>query len=53
MNDTGKSAARASAPGDLAEIIRMVEDGKINLATGKSLLGKVRLAWKARGNRGT
>ena len=42
MNDTGKSAAELRLrPIDLAEIIRMVEDGKINPATGKSLLGKV------------
>ena len=42
MNDTGKSAAQLRLrPADLAEIIRMVEDGKINPATGKSLLGKV------------
>ncbi|MGV7976975.1 MAG: Asp-tRNA(Asn)/Glu-tRNA(Gln) amidotransferase subunit GatB [Anaerolineaceae bacterium] len=42
MNETGKSAAELRLrPTDLAEIIRMVEGGKINPATGKSLLGKV------------
>ena len=42
MNETGKSAAGLHLrPADLAEIIRMVEGGKINPATGKSLLGKV------------
>ena len=42
MNDTGKSAAQLRLrPADLADIIRMVEDGKINPATGKSLLGKM------------
>jgi len=42
MNDTGKSAAELRLrPADLAEIIQLVEGGKINPATGKSLLARV------------
>ena len=42
MNDLGKTASElALTPARLAEIMRMVEDGKINAATGKSLLRKV------------
>ena len=42
MNDLGKTASElALTPAFLAQIIRMVEDGKITAATGKSLLRKV------------
>ena len=42
MNDLGKSAAELRLrPADLAEIIDMVESGKISPATGKALLKKV------------
>ncbi len=42
MNDLGKTACElALTPAFLAQIIRMVEDGKITAATGKSLLRKV------------
>lgn len=42
MNDLGKTAAELSlTPARLAEIVRMVEEGKINAPTGKSLLRKV------------
>jgi len=42
MNDTGKSAAELRLrPADLAEIIQLVEGGKINPSTGKSLLARV------------
>lgn len=42
MNDLGKTASElVLTPALLAEIIRMVEEGKITAATGKSLLRKV------------
>jgi aspartyl-tRNA(Asn)/glutamyl-tRNA(Gln) amidotransferase subunit B len=42
MNDLGKSAAELRLrPAELAEIIDMVESGKISSATGKALLKKV------------
>jgi len=42
MNDLGKSASElVLTPSYLAQIIRMVDEGKINAATGKSLLRKV------------
>ncbi len=42
MNDLGKTASDlVVTPAFLAQIIRMVEEGKINAATGKSLLRKV------------
>ena len=42
MNDQGKTASElALKPVFLAQIIDMVEEGKINAATGKSLLRKV------------
>jgi len=42
MNDLGKTASElVLTPAFLAQIIRMVEDGKITAATGKSLLRKV------------
>ncbi len=42
LNDLGKTADQlVLGPKDLAEIIQMVDDGKINAATGKSLLKKV------------
>ena len=42
MNDLGKTASElALTPAFLAQIIRMVEEGKITAATGKSLLRKV------------
>ncbi len=42
MNDLGKNASElVLTPAFLAQIIHMVEDGKINAATGKSLLRKV------------
>jgi len=42
MNDLGRSANKLMlTPAFLAQIIRMVEEGKINAATGKSLLRKV------------
>ncbi len=42
LNDLGKTADQlVLKPSDLAEIIRMVDEGKINAATGKSLLKKV------------
>jgi len=42
MNDLGKTASELTlTPNSLAQIISMVEDGKINAATGKSLLHKV------------
>ena len=42
MNDLGKSAAELRLrPAELAEIIDMVESGKISPATGKALLRKV------------
>ncbi len=42
MNDLGKSAAELHLrPAELAEIIDMVESGKISPATGKALLKKV------------
>ncbi len=42
MNDLGKTASElVLTPAFLAQIIRMVEEGKITAATGKSLLRKV------------
>ncbi len=42
MNDQGKSAAELLLkPADLADILKMVDEGKINAATGKALLRKV------------
>ncbi|MFZ3071608.1 MAG: Asp-tRNA(Asn)/Glu-tRNA(Gln) amidotransferase subunit GatB [Anaerolineaceae bacterium] len=42
INDMGKNAAELRLrPGDLAEILELVDAGKINSATGKSLLKKV------------
>ena len=42
MNDLGKTASElVLTPAYLAQIIGMVEEGKINAATGKSLLRKV------------
>jgi aspartyl-tRNA(Asn)/glutamyl-tRNA(Gln) amidotransferase subunit B len=42
MNDLDKTAAELIlTPAFLAEIIRLVEEGKINAATGKNLLRKV------------
>ena len=42
LNDLGKTADQlVLGPKALAEIIQMVDDGKINAATGKSLLKKV------------
>jgi len=42
MNNQGKDASSLSLrPQDLAEIIKLVEAGKVNAATGKTLLEKV------------
>lgn len=42
LNDLGKTADQLTLnPQSLSEIIRMVDEGKINAATGKSLLKKV------------
>ena len=42
LNDHGKTAEQLTLkPENLAQIIRMVDEGKINAATGKSLLKKV------------
>ena len=42
LNDLGKTADQLTLnPESLSEIIRMVDEGKINAATGKSLLKKV------------
>ena len=48
MNDLGKTASElVLTPAFLAQIIRMVEEGKINAATGKSLLRKVEESGRA------
>ena len=48
MNDLGKTASElVLTPASLAQIIRMVEEGKINAATGKSLLSKVEESGRA------
>lgn len=48
LNDLGVSAETLRLkPEDLAKVIRMVDDGTINNATGKSLLGKVQETGKA------
>jgi aspartyl-tRNA(Asn)/glutamyl-tRNA(Gln) amidotransferase subunit B len=42
LNESGKSANQLKlSPAYLAEIIRMVDTGTINVSTGKALLGKV------------
>ncbi|NLE83758.1 MAG: Asp-tRNA(Asn)/Glu-tRNA(Gln) amidotransferase subunit GatB [Chloroflexi bacterium] len=48
LNDLGKTADQLLLkPENLAEIIRMVDEGKINAATGKSLLKKVEESGKS------
>ena len=48
MNGLGKTASElVLTPASLAQIIRMVEEGKINAATGKSLLSKVEESGRA------
>ena len=48
LNDLGKTADQLNLkPDHLAEIIRMVDEGKINASTGKSLLKKVEETGKA------
>ena len=48
LNDLGKTADQLLVkPENLAEIIRLVDEGKINAATGKSLLKKVEETGKA------
>ena len=48
LNDLGKTADQLTLnPQSLSEIIRMVDEGKINAATGKSLLKKVEETGKA------
>ena len=48
LNDLGKTADQLTLnPESLSEIIRMVDEGKINAATGKSLLKKVEETGKA------
>ncbi len=48
MNDTGKTARElVLQPQALAEIVRLLDDGKINAATGKSLLVKVEESGKS------
>ena len=48
MNDLGKTASElVLTPASLAQIIRMVEEGRINAATGKSLLRKVEESGRA------
>ena len=48
MNDLGKTASElVLTPASLAQTIRMVEEGKINAATGKSLLSKVEESGRA------
>ena len=48
MNDLGKTASElVLTPASLAQIIRMVEEGKINAATGRSLLRKVEESGRA------
>ena len=48
MNDLGKTASElVLTPASLAQIIRMVEEGRINAATGKSLLSKVEESGRA------
>lgn len=48
LNDLGKNADELNLkPDDLAEIITMVDQGKINAATGKNLLKKVEESGKS------
>lgn len=48
MNDTGKSARDlVLKPAALVEIVKLIDDGKINAATGKSLLVKVEQTGKS------
>ena len=48
MNDLGKTASElVLTPASLAQIIRMVEEGRINAATGKNLLRKVEESGRA------
>src|SRR5690606_1528641 len=48
LNDLGKTADQLTLnPQSLSEIISMVDEGKINAATGKSLLKKVEETGKA------
>jgi len=48
MNGLGKTASElVLTPASLAQIIRMVEEGKINAATGRSLLRKVEESGRA------
>jgi len=48
LNELGKTADQLTLnPESLSEIIRMVDEGKINAATGKSLLKKVEETGKA------
>ena len=48
MNDTGKSAkGLVLKPAALVEIVKLIDDGKINAATGKSLLVKVEQTGKS------
>lgn len=48
MNDTGKSARDlVLKPAALVEIVKLIDDGKINAATGKSLLVKVEQTCKS------
>jgi aspartyl-tRNA(Asn)/glutamyl-tRNA(Gln) amidotransferase subunit B len=50
LNDNGKTAEQLKlTPLYLAEILKLVDTGKINTSTGKSLLGKVEESGKAPG----
>ena len=48
MNDTGKTARELTLkPAHLVELVRLLDDGKINAPTAKSLLGKIEATGKS------
>ncbi len=48
MNDTGKTARELTLkPTHLVELVRLLDEGKINAPTAKSLLGKVEVSGKS------
>lgn len=48
MNDTGKTARELTLkPTHLVELVRLLDDGKINAPTAKSLLGKIEATGKS------